>query len=171
MKKIILSLFLVGCIATLSAQSAVDKVFNKYAGKDGYTTVVINSYMFKFLANIETNDPEYESFKKATSGIESIRILTQDGSGSPGFGMELLAELPRKDYEELMTVKESDEEVVFLIKEENGKISEFLLVVSSENDDDALIVIKGNIDLESISSLTEGLDLPGMQGLDELNKK
>jgi hypothetical protein len=170
MKKLIIALLLTAFTGTLCAQSAVDKVFSKYAGKDGYTTVVINSFMFKFLANIETNDPEYESFKNATSGIESIRILTQNGGDSKSFGKELLEILPRDEYEELMVVKEADEEVVFLVKEDGGKITEFLLVVSGNGDDDALIVITGVIDLESISSLTRGLDLPGMENLEDFEE-
>lgn len=155
---------------TLSAQSAVDEIFNKYAGEDGYTTVVINKFMFQFLSNIETNDPEYESFKNATSGIESIRILTRDGNSSAAFGKELLEILPRKEYQEMMTVKESDEEVVFLVKEVGGEINEFLLVVSSGSGEDVLIAITGIIDLKSISSLTSGMDLPAMESLKEFDK-
>jgi hypothetical protein len=168
MKRILIAVMVIAFSATLSAQSAVDKIFNKYAGKDGYTTVVINSFMFKFLSNIETNDPEYESFKKATSGIESIRILTQDGGGSANFGKELLNILPRSEYEELMVVKEANEEVAFLVKEEGGQIVEFLLIVSGEGEEDALIAITGIIDMESISSLAGGLDLPAMESLEEL---
>ncbi len=154
---------------TLSAQSSVDKVFNKYAGKDGYTTVVINKFMFQFLSNIETSDPEYESFKNATSGIESIRILTRDSKGSAAFGKELLEILPRQEYKEMMTVKEANEEVVFLVRESGGEIREFLLVVSG-NDEDVLIAIDGIIDLKSIASLTKGMDLPAMESLKELDK-
>jgi len=171
MKKLIIVLTLTALVGTISAQSAVDKVFNKYAGKDGYTTVVINSFMFKFLSNIETDDPDYEAFKDATSGIESIRILTQDGGDSKGIGKELLEILPRKEYEELMVVKESDGEVVFLVKEDGDQITEFLLVVSGDDGDDALIVITGLINLESISSLTSGLDLPGMENLEEFEEE
>jgi hypothetical protein len=170
MKKIIISLLLVAFAGTISAQTAVDRIFDKYAGKDGYTTVVINSFMFRFLSNIETSDPDYESFKAATQGIESIRILTQDGQGSQAFGKELLKILPRDEYEELMVVKESNEEVVFLVKEEGDKIVEFLLIVSGNGDEDALIAITGNINLESISSLTSGMDLPAMEKLDGLDK-
>jgi hypothetical protein len=169
MKKLIIAISLTVLTATMSAQSAVDKVFNKYAGKDGYTTVVINKFMFQFLSNIETNDPEYESFKNATSGIESIRILTRDGRNSAAFGKELLEILPRKEYQEMMTVKESDEEVVFLVREVGGEIREFLLVVSG-NKDDVLIAITGVIDLKSISSLTKGMNLPAMESLKELEK-
>jgi hypothetical protein len=171
MKKLVVVLIFTALVGTISAQSAVDKIFNKYAGKDGYTTVVINSFMFKFLAKIETDDPDYEAFKKATSGIQAIRILAQDGGSSIGFGKELLETLPRKESKELMTVNESDGEVVFLVKEKDGKISEFLLVVSGNDGEDALIVITGLIDLESISSLTSGLDLPGMESLEDFGDK
>ncbi len=169
MKQLIIAMSLTLLTAVLSAQSAVDKVFSKYAGKDGYTTVVINKFMFQFLSNIETGDPEYESFKNATSGIESIRILTRDGNGTAAFGKELLDILPRKEYKEMMTVKEANEEVVFLVKEEAGEIREFLLIVSGSGED-VLIAINGIIDLQSIASLTKGMDLPSMESLKELDK-
>ncbi|MCD4709429.1 MAG: DUF4252 domain-containing protein, partial [Bacteroidales bacterium] len=73
---IMLTLFATG------QNTAVDKVFDKYSGKEGYTTVYISSFMFNLLSNIETDDPEYNEFKKATSGIKSIKILTQDGGNS-----------------------------------------------------------------------------------------
>jgi hypothetical protein len=166
MKKLAL---IIACITGMAviAQSPVDKIFNKYAGKDGYTTVEINSMMFKLMSNIETNDPEYEDFKKATSGIESIRILAQDNGGA-NFARELLDILPREKYEEMMVVKESDEEVVFLAREEGGIVTEFLLIVDGKGNDDALIVFKGNIDLESIASLSGAMDLPAMESLEDL---
>lgn len=170
MKKLLLSIVLIAGVLTVNAQSPVDKIFNKYAGQDGYTTVIINSFMFKILASIETDDPDYESFKKATSGIESIRILAQDGGNSEGFGRELIDNLSRKDYEELMVVKEADEEVLFLAREEGGIITEFLLIVSGKDGDDALIVFTGNIDLESIASLSSGLDLPAMESLKDFDE-
>lgn len=148
-------------------KSAVDKVFDKYSGQEGYTTVYISSFMFNLLNSLEVDDPEYNEFKKATSGIKSIKILTQDGGNSESFGKELLEMLPRSEYQEMMKVKDGDEEVLFLAKESGGIISEFLLIVSGGNDD-VLIAITGNIDLESISSIASGLDLPGMEKLDDM---
>ena len=171
MKKLILSIVLIAGMLTVKAQTPVDKIFNKYAGQDGYTTVVINSFMFKLLASIETDDPEYEQFKSASAGIESIRILAQDGDGSEGFGKDLIKNLPRNEYEELMVVKEADEEVLFLAREDGGIITEFLLVVAGDDGDDALIVFTGNIDLESIASLSQGLDLPAMENLGDFDEK
>lgn len=149
--------------------SAVDKIFDKYAGKDGYTTVYISSYMFNLLNSLEVDDPEYNEFKKATAGINSIKILTQEGGDSESFGKELLTMLPRSEYQEMMKVKEEDEEVLFLARDSGGKISEILLIVSGGSDD-VLIAITGDIDLESLSSIAEGLDIPGMENLEELEE-
>ena len=152
---------------TMGQNSAVDKIFDKYSGKEGYTTVYISSFMFNMLNSLETDDPEFDEFKKATAGIKSIKILTQDGGNSVAFGAELLDMLPRSEYQEMMVVKDQDEDVLFLAREENGKITEFLLIVSGGGDD-ALIAIQGDIDLESIASIAAGLDMPGLENLEDI---
>lgn len=168
-RTIFAGVFILLGLAVFGQKTAVDKVFDKYSGKDGYTTVYISSFMFNLLNSLEVDDPEYDEFKQATSGINSIKILTQEGSDSEAFGKELLDMLPRSEYKELMVVKEEDEEVLFLAREEGGKITEFLLIVSGGGED-ALIAIQGDIDLESISSIASGLDMPGMENLEELDE-
>ena len=155
-------------LMTMGQTSAVDKVFDKYSGKEGYTTVYISSFMFNMLNSLETDDPEFDEFKKATAGINSIKILTQDGGDSEAFGKELLNMLPRSEYQEMMVVKDQDEDVLFLAREEGGKISEFLLIVSGGDGEDVLIAIQGDIDLESISSIASGLDMPGLENLEDI---
>jgi len=168
MKRIFLGGILIMLTLLAVAQnSAVDRVFDKYSGKDGYTTVYISSFMFNMLNSLETDDPEYNEFKKATAGIKSIRILTQDGGDSEAFGAELLEMLPRSEYQEMMVVKDQDEDVLFLAREEGGKITEFLLIVSGSGED-ALIAIQGDIDLESIASIAAGMDMPGLENLGDL---
>lgn len=156
-------------LCVIGQKSAVEKVFEKYSGKDGYTTVYISSFMFNMLNSLETDDPEYNEFKKATAGISSIKILTQEGGDSEAFGAELLEMLPRSEYQEMMVVKDQDEDVLFLAREEGGKITEFLLIVSGGGDD-ALIAITGDIDLESISKIATGLDMPGLENLEDLEE-
>lgn len=170
MKRILAGgVFMIFTLTAFSQQSAVDKVFDKYSGQEGYTTVYISSFMFNLLNRLEVDDPEYNEFKKATSGINSIKILTQNGSGSESFGKELLSMLPRSEYKELMVVKDQEEEVLFLARESGGKITEFLLIVSGGGED-ALIAIQGDIDLESIASIASGLDMPGLENLEGLEE-
>ena len=168
MKRIIIGgMLIMLTLFTMGQNSAVDKVFDKYSGKEGYTTVYISSFMFNMLNSLETDDPEFEEFKKATAGIQSIKILTQDGGDSEAFGAELLEMLPRSEYKEMMVVKDQDEDVLFLAREQDGKITEFLLIVSGGGED-ALIAIQGDIDLESISSIAAGLDMPGFENLEDI---
>jgi len=169
MRRIIISGVLFLCTLTaFGQQSPVDRVFDKYAGQEGYTTVYISSYMFNLMSKLESDDPEYNEFKKATSGISSIKILTQEGKGT-AFAKELVSMLPRNEYKEMMVVKEEGEEVLFLAKEEGERISEFLLIVSGSGED-VLIAIQGDIDLESISKLASGLDMPGLENLEDLEE-
>ena len=168
MKRIIIGgMLIMLTLFTMGQTSAVDKVFDKYSGKEGYTTVFISSFMFNMLNSLETDDPEFDEFKKATSGIKSIKILTQDGGNSEAFGAELLEMLPRSEYQEMMVVKDQDEDVLFLAREEGGKVTEFLLIVSGGGED-VLIAIQGDIDLESIASIAAGLDMPGFENLEDL---
>jgi len=170
MKRIVFSMIIMLSAISLSGQkTAVDRVFDKYSGKDGYTTVYISNFMFNMICSLKSDDPEYNNFKKATSGITAIKILTQSGDGSVPFGKELLAQLPRSEYKEMMVVKDQNEEVLFLAREEKGIITEFLLIVSGSGED-ALIAIQGKIDLESIASIASGLNMPGLDNLQEFDK-
>lgn len=168
MKRIFIGGILIMFTLLATAQtSAVDKVFDKYSGKEGYTTVYISSFMFNMLNSLESDDPDYNEFKKATAGIKSIKILTQEGGNSEAFGAELLEMLPRSEYQEMMVVKDQDEDVLFLAREVGGKITEFLLIVSGSGED-VLIAIQGDIDLESISKIAAGLDMPGLENLEDI---
>jgi len=169
MKRIILGgMLMLFTLSSFGQKSAVDKVFDKFSGKDGYTTVYITSYMFNLMSSLESDDPDYNEFKKATAGINSIKILTQEGGDSESFGEELISMLPRNEYKEMMVVKDQDEEVLFLAREEGNKITEFLLIVSGGGDD-ALIAITGDIDMESISKIASGLDMPGLENLEDMD--
>ena len=152
-----------------SQQSPVDKLFDKYSGKDGFTTVYITQYMFEMFRNVETNDKDFDNLVK---GLKSIRILSvEDKKAIPAntnFFKEIMKDLPVDQYKELMVVKEKDQEVKFLIKENQGKIVEFLLV--SGGKDNTLICIQGNIDMKSLSKLSKSLNINGMKPLEKMDK-
>lgn len=165
----ILLLWLVFLPKVIFSQSPVDKIFDKYSGKDGFTTVYITQYMFDMFKNVNTNDKEFDDLVK---GLKSIRILSvEDKKAVPAntnFFKEVMKELPVDQYKELMVVKEKDQEVKFLIKENQGKVSEFLLV--SGGKDNALICIQGNIDMKSLARLSRNLNINGMKPLEKMDK-
>ena len=105
---------------------------------------------------------------------ETIKILASDSEfineNNLNFYEEIMNELPIDEYEELLVVKEKDQDVKFLVKEKNGIITELLLVVGGK-DSNALISITGNIDLKHISKLASSMKGTGMEHLEKLEEE
>ena len=171
--KIIINVFILIMISlsAFAQKNPVDKLFEKYGGKDGFTTVLISSKMFSMFSDMEAGDDE---FNNMISNIESIKILaTEDESLlDPGinFYKEIMDELSLDDYEELMVVKEKDQDVKFLVKEKDDIIVELLLVIGGEGNN-ALISIRGIIDLKSISKLSKSMNIEGFEKLEKIDEK
>ncbi|MGC9373716.1 MAG: DUF4252 domain-containing protein [Bacteroidales bacterium] len=170
MKKIILNLVLLFSPFLLIAQnSPVDELFEKYSGKEGFTSVYITSYMFSMFADMETEDPEFDELVKNLTGIK-ILATDETYSGNANFYTEIINKLPLSKYKELMVIKEKDQDVKFLIHEKDGKIIELLLIAGGKNEN-ALISIQGNIDLKNISKLSKSMQIEGLEHLEEIEEK
>lgn len=170
MKKLILSA-LVAFPLFLSAQkSSVEKVFDQYSGKEGYTSVHITQYMFELFAQI-ANDDEDKEFKEVTSDLTAIKILTLDSltnvSRGQSFYQEISKLLTAPDYKDLMIVKDGGEEIKFIIKESNRKISELVMIIGGESDG-VLISLLGDIDLKKITKLSKSMDIKGLEHLEKV---
>ncbi|TVR70821.1 MAG: DUF4252 domain-containing protein [Marinilabiliales bacterium] len=146
--------------------SPVDRLFEKYSGREGYTSVYISRHMFRLFANLE---PENKEFEEVFGKLTGIRILASDQKSPAGvnFFNEIMADLPAGEYEELMVVRERDQDFKFLIKEKNGLISELLMVAGGATNN-ALISIQGNIDLNTIARISKSMNLEGLDALQKI---
>jgi hypothetical protein len=162
MKKIILLAGTILIPYILMAQNpAVDKLFNKYQGKEGFTTVFVNKEIFKFISDSESEEHE---MNKALQNITAIKVLAQengDVAGDLNFYDELKQDMDFSKYAELVTVKEKDQDVRIIARENNNRIAELLIVVGGE--DNVLVWIEGNFTFDELSELSE------IEGLDKLN--
>lgn len=158
MKRIILLFVAVALPAFLLAQnSAVDKLFNKYKGKDGVTTVQISPELFQIvkaleIENIEEHDIPFDK-------IASVKILTiEDEEEFEGvnFYDEIEKDLDISNFAEVMTVDDGGETVRMWMKADNAVVSEFLLIVGGE--DNVLIYITGNFNMNDLEGLAESFD-------------
>ena len=79
MKKIILILVIAAFPFILNAQDFVDNLISKYQGEKGFTTIVINSALFEFVAAIDDD----EDLQKMKGMIDNVRIIAmEDHSGT-----------------------------------------------------------------------------------------
>jgi hypothetical protein len=170
MKKILIFIALAVIAVRLNSQSPVDKLFDKYSGTEGFTTVYITKYMFDLFRDMENNEGDKE-MEEVISRLNSIKILATDDDPDTKTSINLYDEvlkiLPKSEYKELMVIKEKNENVMFLVKEENKKVTELLLLVGSP-DENAVISIQGDIDMKNISRIAKSMNIEGMDKLEKI---
>jgi hypothetical protein len=166
MRKTIALVVLLLFAGMLFAQkSPVDKLFDRYAGKDGYTSIFISEYMFTLFANLNEADKEFQDVVKGLSGIKIL--ATEKQNPDVDFHKEIMKELPTNEYKELMVIREKEQNLTFLIKDIKGKVVELLLIVGgSEN---VLISIQGSdINLQNISKLSKSMNIDALGPLENI---
>ena len=98
--------------------------------------------------------------------IKRVRVIAQEDeskeAGSVNF-MEELKGAEFDEYKELVVVKESNQEVLVLAKEEDGKLVELLVLVGG--DDNVLVSVEGKFTMDDLGSLSH---LDGLEGLGDI---
>jgi hypothetical protein len=152
MKKLIIITIWLVTFSAAYAQKSIDELFEKYAGKDGFTTVTINGNLLK-LARFLDNDSDSDS--PLNLDLKEIRILTQeDKSLNVGnFYDMVIKDIDLKAYEEFMRVKETDQDVRMLVRIDGKHFKEFLLI--SGGSDNAIIQIKGDFSVDEAKKIAE----------------
>lgn len=148
---------------------AIEKYFNQYLDDERFTVVYISPKMFNMVAkmDIEDLDPEV---KDVISDLKGLRILTTEINAND-FYKEALQKINTKEYEVLMKVRDGDENVHFLIKDNGGDTIHELLLIVGGSSDFVLLSFVGNIDLNKISKLANSMDIKGVEHLDKIEKK
>ena len=156
----ILVLFLVSALAT-AQNKAVDNLFNKYQGKDGFTTVLVNPQMFKLISSMETSEEEISEPLENITGVKILVQEEEEGMEGINFYDELKADMDFSAYVELVVVKEKDQDVFIIAKEKNGSMEELLVIVGGE--ENVLVWIEGDFTFEELAQLGK------IDGFDHLN--
>ncbi len=173
MKKIFLILFILIPVSVFSQKTQLNAFFDKYSGQEGYTSVYITKYLFQMFAKLD-NGKEENDFKDATSTLDAIKILSVDSalnvSKKIDFAVELKKVLPASEYKDLMVVREGKKQINFMIRENNGKISELVMTVVGQ-DKPLLIFLEGYINLKKISKLSKSMNIDGFENLDKVKDK
>ena len=170
MKHIISSLVLVFLSGLcFGQQDAIDKYFSKYKDNEDFTVVYISPKMFSMISKLDDNDID-DDMRDAIKGVKSLKILTTDRNGVE-FYNEAKSLINTNEYEVLMTVRDDDSDIEFLVKDSNDGniVKELLLLVGSE-EDFVLLSFFGDIHLNKLSKIAESIDIDGMEHLDKIEK-
>jgi Domain of unknown function (DUF4252) len=151
MKRLLIFIVLTITVTLVYGQKSIDNLFDRYAGKDGFTTVTINGNLLKLAHCLGDNDDD----KSIPLTITEIRILAQEDKSMKveNFYNMVINDIDLKNYEEFMRVKESNQDLRMLVRSDGDKFKEFLLIAGGE--DNALIQIKGNMTYDEAKKFSD----------------
>ncbi len=171
MKKIIIVALMMIAVNGVFAQDAISKFFSKYQDDESFTQVTVSSKMFSLFTNMDVDSKEDKEVLEAISKLKGLRILGKENtSDARKLYKEAFALIPTKEFEELMTVRDKDQDFKFLIKETGGKISELVMIMGG-TDDFMLMSLYGEIDLKQVSHLGKKMNVGGLDKLEKLDEK
>ncbi len=151
---------------------AISKYFDQYVDDEKFSMVYISPKMFNLIAKLdidELEDEEAEIIMDMVSDLRGLRVLTTEHN--PGkYYKEAISKINTSEYELLMSVRDEDENVRFLVKDEGNVINELLLLVGGD-DEFILVSFLGKIDLDKISELSKVIDINGSSHLEKLDNK
>ena len=174
MKKLFLMLLLGICWTTQHVQAqndAITRFFEKYMDDERFTVVYVAPKLFDMIGKIETDDPDWETYREVVGDLTGLRVLTAD-SITDGIALykEAVSKVPANEYSELLTVHDGQENVRIWIKDSGNIVHELLLLVGSP-DEFVLLSLTGKIDLDKISTLSKAIDVQGIDQLEKVKSK
>lgn len=182
MKKILIIAVLIAAPFLGQAQD----IFEKYEDDDKVTFVAMQPKMFQMLAKMSVNsdDPEAQEFFDLVNSITSFKVITtDDASITKDVDGWVSNRLKTSSFEELMRIRDGGSNVKFYVKEgkDSDHVKELLMFVTGMKDMDidlngrkmetVLLSLTGDINLKSVSKLTDKMDLPGGDQLGKASKK
>jgi hypothetical protein len=171
MKKVLAIGFLMITLTAANAQDAISKFFSKYQADESFTQVNISSKMFSLFTNMEADTPEDKEVLEAISKLKGLRILRKDNtSDARALYKEAFALVPSKEFEELMSVRDKEQDMKFFIKESSGKISELVMIMGGI-DDFMVLSIFGEIDLKQVARMGKKMNVDGLDKLQKMDDK
>lgn len=151
---------------SIFSQRSVEGLFEKYSESEEFTCITISGSLVK-LAKALCDDDEDDCLP---GDITTIRILAQNtGRKETGnFYNMIERELDRRNYEEFMSVKKFNQDLVMLVRTAGRNFREILVVAGGE--DNVLIQIKGNMTFREAQRFADEMKKDnGKEFVDEMN--
>lgn len=155
MKKLILTLALIGAVMTAQAQSkTVEAMYEKYKGNDDFFHMELGGNFMNFAEGfkIDLNEDDMATVAKS---IEKLNFFTLPDNSDPNRAQykAMKKGLDRERYDLLMETEEKDSGIVVYSKG-NKSISDLVVLVSDDEGDLMVFELKGSFDQEVVAKAT-----------------
>jgi hypothetical protein len=158
------------------AQSAIDNLYEKYAGKDGFTSINVSPEMFNMMSGFSMNDSSQKAIaaQNAIKQIKSLKMLVyepKDSTKALDFYRVIQRMVPTTGFKDLMSINSEGSNLKFLARQDpNGKIRELLMIVKG-NHETMIMSLTGLIDMKTIAEISKSMHIQGMSDLKKLGER
>jgi hypothetical protein len=164
-------LSLPGCNPQPEKATSFKTVFDHYKDRENIMAISIPPGLVGIF--LSDNDPGQAELKKLMQELSAFRLLSMEEAT---LNSELAEELrmavseftSRNRFQEFFRIQSSTEDVVVMIQEREGVVSEAVLMMNA-GDNFFVIGLKGNISLDHITGLVEGGNLQDLITLSDID--
>lgn len=188
MKKLAIILAIVLTPIMSSGQS----MFDKYEDMEDVASIIVNSKMFQMLATIDVDldDPEAQAYFDMVKKIDNFKVMTTGNESiSAQMQSDVNSYLKKSNLEELMRIKDGDQNVKFYVREgkDANHVRELLMFITGLKEamkdsnvtingekrefETVVLSLTGDIDLRQVSKITEKMDIKGGKHLEKVGDK
>ena len=155
MKQIIIILVASFFIFTsCDTNSEVSEAFTKYSHEDGVTSITVPGWLISIGAHFGDLSEREQDLLDCVDKVKVLAIENDELNARINLHKEFHAEINKnKEYEELLTVRNKDENVTVFGKTDEKLIKEMIVLIGG--DDNVMIYIKGEIRPELINSVVD----------------
>lgn len=174
MKKLIM-IFIMAIVPALTF--AQTTAFDKFDGRDGVTSVVVNKKMFQLMGNVEADkkNKDMQQYLNLIKKLDMLKVFTTtNGKAVADMKTTVATYLKQNPLEELMRVNDSGTTIKIYVKtgSTESQVRELLMFMEGTGKQDTVIMsLTGNFDLKEISVLTDKLNLPGGGAIKKASSK
>jgi hypothetical protein len=119
--------------------------------------------------SIDVEDDEDRALVESLGKIKGVKALfaEKDVDGAAMF-KEALGLIKGKGYEELMSVRDDQKDIKFMIKEKGNKIDELFMVMGGDKEFGVLSITGDGIDINQLYKLSKNLGMDEFSHLEKM---
>lgn len=149
-------------------------VFDKYDGKEGVNSVIVNKKMFQMMGNVKSN--ESQQYLDLIKKLDNLRVFrTTNNNIVNDMKSTSATYVKTAGLDELMRVNDKGQNVKIMVKAGSTptQVKELLMLIdgSANGSETVLMSLLGTFELNEIALLTEKMKLPGGNELKSAVKK
>jgi len=132
-------------------ETRVSEAFTKYRFKDGVTTITVPGWLIHSVAMWGDLDREERDLLRSIDKVKILTIEDRELNTRSNLHKEFYESVRKRgDLEELLVVRDGNEQVTIFGKADEDSIEEMLILVGG--DDNAIIYLKGRLNPELIAN-------------------